>query len=54
MERVSTAATYQSALLNIMNAATRQTAAQPQVSPGKVASLLGGFGVLVVFLFVFC
>jgi flagellar hook-associated protein 3 FlgL len=45
MERVSTAATYQSALLNIMSAETRQTDAQTQVSTGKVASSLGGFGV---------
>lgn len=45
MERVSTSATYSSALLNIMNAETRQNDAQTQVSTGKVASSLSGFGV---------
>ena len=45
MDRVSTSATYQSALLNIMSAESRQTDAQTQVSTGKVASSLSGFGV---------
>jgi flagellar hook-associated protein 3 FlgL len=45
MDRVSTASTYQSALLNIMSAETRQNDAQNQVSTGKVASDLAGFNV---------
>jgi flagellar hook-associated protein 3 FlgL len=45
MERISTAATYQSALLNILSAQSRQAAAQTQVSTGKVADDLKGYNV---------
>jgi flagellar hook-associated protein 3 FlgL len=45
MERVSTAGSYQSALLNILNAESRQNDAQTQVSTGRVANSLKGFGV---------
>lgn len=44
MNRISTAASYQSALLNIMNAQSRQQTAQNQVSTGKKATDLQGFG----------
>lgn len=43
MERLSTASTYHSALLNILSAQSRQTTAQSQVSTGKVADSLKGF-----------
>ncbi|HTK34817.1 MAG TPA: flagellin [Caulobacteraceae bacterium] len=45
MERVSTSGVYQSALLNILSAESRQNDAQTQVSTGKVASDLKGFGI---------
>lgn len=45
MERISTASTYQSALLNILQGQNRQAAAQTQVSTGKVADDLKGYGV---------
>lgn len=44
MDRISTAFTYQSALLGILNAQQRQTAAQQQISSGKVAEDLKGYG----------
>ncbi len=44
MDRISTAAGYQSALLQILSAQNRQSAAQSQVSTGKVAQDLQGFG----------
>jgi len=43
MERLSTANTYHSALLNILSAQSRQTTAQSQVATGKVADSLKGF-----------
>jgi flagellar hook-associated protein 3 FlgL len=45
MERISTGQTYQSALLNILSAGARQTEAQNQVSTGKIADDLKGYGV---------
>lgn len=45
MERISTATSYQSALLNILSAQNRQVEAQQQVSTGKVADSLKGYGV---------
>jgi flagellar hook-associated protein 3 FlgL len=45
MERISTATNYQSALLNILSGQNRQEAAQGQVSTGKVATDLKGYGV---------
>ena len=45
MERISTSQSYQTALFNIMTAANRQTDAQNQVSTGKIADSLTGFGV---------
>jgi flagellar hook-associated protein 3 FlgL len=42
--RVSTADSWQSALLNLTNAQQTQTAAQNEVSTGKIASDLSGFG----------
>jgi flagellar hook-associated protein 3 FlgL len=45
MNRISTAANYNSALLNILSAQNRQTEAQNQVSTGKVATDLKGYGV---------
>lgn len=44
MDRISTAFTYQSALLGIMDAQSRQTKAQQQVSSGKIADDLKGYG----------
>ena len=44
MTRVSTAGSYQSALLNLMNAQARATEAQNRVSTQKVATDLVGFG----------
>ncbi|NEX94768.1 flagellin [Caulobacter sp. 17J65-9] len=44
MTRVSTANTYQSALLDLMRAQKRQAEAQSQVSTQKVADDLKGFG----------
>jgi flagellar hook-associated protein 3 FlgL len=44
MNRISTAATYNSALLNILSAQNRQTEAQNQVSTGKIATDLKGYG----------
>lgn len=44
MTRVSTAGSYQSALLNLMNAQTRAADAQTRVSTQKVATDLTGFG----------
>jgi flagellar hook-associated protein 3 FlgL len=44
MNRISTLATYNSALLNILAAQGRQTEAQNQVSTGKVATDLKGYG----------
>lgn len=43
MERVSTASTYQSALLNVLSAQARQDTAQQQYSTGKLASDLKGY-----------
>ena len=43
MDRISTNATKQSALLNILSAETRQANAQAQVSTGKVATDLKGY-----------
>jgi flagellar hook-associated protein 3 FlgL len=45
MQRISTSNTYQSALLNILSAQNRQGDAQMQVSTGKVADDLRGYGV---------
>jgi flagellar hook-associated protein 3 FlgL len=45
MERISTATSYQSALLNILAGQNRQAKAQSQVSTGKVADDLKGYGV---------
>ena len=45
MERVSTSSTYQSALMNILAAQNRQQKAETQVSTGKIADDLKGFGV---------
>ncbi|HTI66850.1 MAG TPA: flagellin [Caulobacteraceae bacterium] len=45
MERISTATSYHSALLNILSGQNRQSAAESQVSTGKVASDLKGYGV---------
>jgi len=45
MERISTGQTYQSALLNILSAGARQAEAQNQVSTGKIADDLKGYGV---------
>lgn len=45
MERISTATNYHSALLNILQGQTRQQQAQVQVSTGKVATDLKGYGV---------
>ncbi len=45
MDRISTSQSYQTALFNILSAANRQTDAQNQVSTGKVADSLTGFGV---------
>lgn len=45
MERISTGQTYQSALLNILSAGAKQTEAQNQVSTGKIADDLKGYGV---------
>jgi flagellar hook-associated protein 3 FlgL len=44
MDRVSTVGTYQSALASIMLAEQNQATADQQVSSGKVATDLGGFG----------
>lgn len=44
MNRVSTSGTYQSALLNLMNAQTRQNDAQTRVSTQKNATDMAGFG----------
>src|SRR5690606_28117317 len=44
MNRISTAASYNSALLSILSAQNRQTEAQNQVSTGKVATDLKGYG----------
>jgi flagellar hook-associated protein 3 FlgL len=44
MDRVSTVGTYQSALASIMLAEQNQASANQQVSSGKVADSLGGFG----------
>lgn len=44
MNRISTAGTYQSALLNIMMAQNRQSEAQRQVATGMKANDLKGFG----------
>ncbi|MBC6982627.1 flagellin [Caulobacter sp. 17J80-11] len=44
MTRVSTANTYQSALLDLMRAQKRQSEAQSQVSTQKIADDLKGFG----------
>ena len=43
MERVSTASTYQSALLNVLSAQSRQDVAQQQYSTGKLATDLKGY-----------
>jgi flagellar hook-associated protein 3 FlgL len=43
MERISTAGSYQSVLLNIMNAEARQNTAQQQYATGKLASDLAGY-----------
>ena len=45
MDKISTATTYNSALLNILSAQNRQQAAETQVSTGKVADDLKGYGV---------
>lgn len=45
MQRISTATNYHSALLNILSGQNRQSAAQAQVSTGKVADDLKGYGV---------
>lgn len=45
MDKISTATTYNSALLNILGAQNRQSAAEVQVSTGKVADDLKGYGV---------
>src|SRR5688500_14468668 len=45
MDRISTATTYRSALLNILSAQNRQGVAEGQVSTGKVADDLKGYGV---------
>ena len=45
MDRVSTANTHQSALLNILSAQNRQTDAETQVETGKVATDLKGYSV---------
>jgi flagellar hook-associated protein 3 FlgL len=44
MNRVSTTGTYQSALLNLMNAQTQQNDAQTRVSTQKNATDMAGFG----------
>jgi flagellar hook-associated protein 3 FlgL len=44
MQAISTAANWNSALLNLTAAENRQNEAQNQVSSGKVAQDLGGFG----------
>jgi len=44
MNRISTAASFQSALLNIMSASNRQAEAQRQVSTGMKANDLKGYG----------
>ena len=45
MDKISTANSYNSALLNIFSAQNRQQTAENQVSTGKVASDLKGYGV---------
>ena len=45
MDRISSNAAQQSALLNILNAEARQNTAQTQVSTGKVANDLKGYAV---------
>ena len=45
MDSISTGQTYHSALLNILSAGSRQAEAQNQVSTGKIADDLKGFGV---------
>lgn len=45
MNRIATSTSYQSALLNIMSAQNRQNVAGNQVSTGKIATDLKGFGV---------
>ena len=45
MDRISTSQTYNSALLNLLSAGARQTEAQNQVSTGKLADDLKGYGV---------
>ncbi|MEO6341475.1 MAG: flagellin [Caulobacteraceae bacterium] len=45
MDRISTSQSYQSSLLNILTSSNRQTEAQNQVSTGKVAQDLKGYGV---------
>jgi flagellar hook-associated protein 3 FlgL len=44
MNRISTSSAYSSALLNILSAQNRQADAQNQVSTGKVATDLKGYG----------
>jgi flagellar hook-associated protein 3 FlgL len=44
MQAISTAANWNSALLNLTSAENRQNTAQNQVSSGKVATDLGGYG----------
>lgn len=44
MDRVSTAGTYQSVLLSLMSAETAQNTAEQQVTTGKVADDLSGYG----------
>jgi flagellar hook-associated protein 3 FlgL len=45
MTRISTSTTYESALLNILNAQNRLGVSETQVSSGKVADDLKGYGV---------
>lgn len=45
MDRISTSTTYKSALLNILSAQNRQTAAENQVASGKISTNLKGYGV---------
>jgi flagellar hook-associated protein 3 FlgL len=44
MDKISTATTYNSALLNILSAQNRQHAAEKEVATGKVATDLKGYG----------